>query len=283
MPKERNCLLYPAIILLVVFLFAPSGCTRKSGKSISAVTPLMAGQGESAQTAPGDLYGDISPDNYLGGKFDPQRHPLFVCINDFGIATDGRRHYLRRSTARALQIMIDAFHAEYPNIPLWVQSSTRTFEDQRQIWNNKFNGSVRVEGKDLRAALPDPYMRAVKILEFSSMPGTSRHHWGTDFDINKLTNSYYEKGDGAVLFAWLEKNAARFGFYRPYTAGRDSGYSEERWHWSYVPESVQFLRTWVELYNSGTINTETKGLFDGAEASGKLAPVYVLSVNPACR
>ena len=55
------------------------------------------------------------------------------------------------------------------------------------------------------------------ILEYSSAPGTSRHHWGTDMDINALQNDYFSnKGNGAFLYEWLQKNAAKFGFCQPY-------------------------------------------------------------------
>lgn len=265
--------------VLTIFLLMCNtvSCSDNDGKTVRAANALYAaGAGQ-------DIYGGIDAAKYLSGMFDPKNHPAFVCINDLGIDTDGRRHYLRREAAQALKQMIAAFHAEHPNVRIWVQSSTRTFDDQKRIWNNKFNGVTRVGGKKLNEAYPDHYARALKILEFSSMPGTSRHHWGSDFDINILTNSYYETGDGAIILEWLEKNASRFGYYRPYTAGRENGYAEERWHWSYVPVSVQFLRLWVELYNSGAISISQKGLFGGSEAAGKLAPLYVLSVAPACR
>ena len=47
---------------------------------------------------------------------------------------------------------------------------------------------------------------AVKeIMKYSSMPSTSRHHWGTDIDLNSLENSYFEKGEGKKYsIGWLQ-------------------------------------------------------------------------------
>ncbi|MBK8672515.1 MAG: D-alanyl-D-alanine carboxypeptidase family protein [Bacteroidetes bacterium] len=28
------------------------------------------------------------------------------------------------------------------------------------------------------------------------MPGSSRHHWGTEVDINALSNAYFSTGEG---------------------------------------------------------------------------------------
>lgn len=266
------------LFVSIALILAAYSCADNSKINERDTKGLMA-----AEQAPADLYGGIAPERYLTGMFDPAVHPHFVCINDLGVPTDARRHYLRKSAATALVKMLEAFNADNPGIRIWVQSSTRTFDDQKRIWNNKFNGVVKVGGKNLRNSCPDEYTRALKILEFSSMPGTSRHHWGTDFDINVLTNSYYESGQGAVILEWLDTNASGFGFYRPYTAGRTQGYAQENWHWSYVPESVQFSRNWVELYNSGVICLSKKGLFAGSDVAAKLAPVYVQAVDPRCR
>ena len=82
---------------------------------------------------------------------------------------------------------------------------------------------------------------AKKILLYSSMPSTSRHHWGTDIDINSLEPSYFEYGRGKIEYDWLVKNGAKFGFCQTYSDfaknDRSSGYQEESWHWTYMPKS----------------------------------------------
>jgi hypothetical protein len=84
-----------------------------------------------------------------------------------------------------------------------------------------------------------PDQRQREILQTSSAPGTSRHHWGTDVDLgshpDSLTNEIWETGQYAGAYQWLQQNAIVYGMIQPYTAGRSGGYQEERWHWSYYP------------------------------------------------
>ncbi len=106
---------------------------------------------------------------------------------------------------------------------------------------------------------------------------------GTDFDINQLNNEYYNKGEGKIIYSWLVKNASKYGICQPYTAGRDTGYKEEKWHWSYLPLSKQFLTDWNDLY-AGMNSVFWKELsFKGAEHVGHLAPIYVNSINSECK
>jgi LAS superfamily LD-carboxypeptidase LdcB len=84
------------------------------------------------------------------------------------------------------------------------------------------------------------------ILAWSSIPGGSRHHWGTDVDVidtfalppdykvRLVPEEYAANGVFARLNAWLDANLARFGFFRPYRTDR-GGYSPEPWHISYAP------------------------------------------------
>jgi len=52
------------------------------------------------------------------------------------------------------------------------------------------------------------------------MPGTSRHHWGSDVDLYSLEDIDFLKGNGKIIYQWLTDNAASYGFCQPYTAGR---------------------------------------------------------------
>ena len=83
-------------------------------------------------------------------------------------------------------------------------------------------------------------------LLWSALPGASRHHWGTDVDVIdaratapgyrvQLTPEEYAPGGPfAPLGEWLEANAARFGFFRPFR-GVLSGVQPEPWHFSFAP------------------------------------------------
>lgn len=225
------------------------------------------------------IYGPVSADEYLLGRFDPARHPLFVRVAESGVPIRGADHRLRKETMEALAALHRQLKKEHPRAEFWVQSATRTWYDQRAIWEGKWFGRQLVEGKPLHTAIPDPLRRARKILEFSSMPGTSRHHWGTDFDINILTNVYYDSGNGKMVYDWMKKNAGNFGFCQVYTAGRKTGYLEERWHWSYVPLSKQMTADWIALYGN---DNKRIAEFEGAKQAGHLARTYVESINPEC-
>jgi zinc D-Ala-D-Ala carboxypeptidase len=229
-----------------------------------------------------EIYGKTQPKEYLSGEFKPSEHPLFVSLQKIGVPTDGKEHYLRKEAAQALFKMYKAFSKKYPEADFYVRSSTRNWYDQKAIWESKWEGRTLVNGKQLNTAIPDHLKRAMKILEYSSMPGTSRHHWGTDFDLCELKNEYYESGDGMVLYEWLNNNAESFGFCRPYTAGRKSGYREEKWHWSYAPLSKIFLTDWIRIFGDNKYLSGA-GLFPGSEKAGRLASVYVNSINDECR
>jgi len=69
--------------------------------------------------------------------------------------------------------------------------------------------------------LSEPLFKSLAILTQAAMPTTSRHHWGTDFDmVNVGGNSYYNSGNGLMLYNWMLANASKYGFVQTYTAGR---------------------------------------------------------------
>ena len=128
-------------------------------------------------------------------------------------------------------------------------SSFRDFSRQLAIWNGKFAGSRPV----LDAAAQPIDMSALAaaaridaILLWSALPGASRHHWGTDvdlidrhatapgFEVRLLPEEYGAGGPYAPLARWLEGNAARYGFFRPFR-GVLSGVQPEPWHYSFAP------------------------------------------------
>ncbi|MEM1220551.1 MAG: D-alanyl-D-alanine carboxypeptidase family protein, partial [Bacteroidota bacterium] len=131
--------------------------------------------------------------------------------------------------------------------------------------------------------IPDAKERALKILEFSSMPGTSRHHWGTDIDFNSFENSYFAQGKGLKEYQWLDQNAARFGFCQTYSEkgeSRPTGYNLEKWHWSYLPVAQALTK-----FAAQHLKDEDIQGFAGAETAPSIGVVerYILGINPACK
>jgi hypothetical protein len=229
------------------------------------------------------FYGGIKPEDYLTGRFDPARCGVFVPVAANGIPAKDDSQLLRRDVAAALKKMYDDFHTEYPRIRLFVYSAARNFNVQKSICEDKWEGRRLADGKNLNRTIKDPLKRALAILRYSSMPGTSRHHWGTDFDVNSVSEEYYKSGEGKIIYEWLKSNAGKYGFCQPYTAGRKGGYEEEKWHWSYYPVAEILLKEWNKLYNSGVIKINKKGNFKGSAEAGHLSPDYVNGINASCK
>lgn len=216
--------------------------------------------------------------NYLMGKFNPSRHKDFTTIPTKHASYKGM--LMRKDAYSQFVKMYEAARKE--GIYLKIISATRPFHHQKRIWDAKWTGKRAVDGKLLAKAVRDPEARALKILRWSSMPGTSRHHWGTDVDLNNLNNSYFEKGTGKKMYDWLVQNAATYGFcqvYSPKDDKRPYGYQEEKWHWSYIPISKKLTNLYQEKIKNGDIQG-----FEGAESAELIDVVqkYVLGINQDC-
>lgn len=135
---------------------------------------------------------------------------------------------------------------------LSVASSFRSYERQLAIFNGKWRGERPVLDDFDRALIRQHYSEEQwlhRILRFSALPGTSRHHWGTDIDIfdptripvgeslQLIPSEYRNGGIFEDLTQWLDERIAADdceGFFRPYDRDR-GGVSEEPWHLSYEP------------------------------------------------
>jgi len=200
-----------------------------------------------------DLLGDINPSSHR--DFDRVRSKY--C---------SKTSYLREDCYDAFKDMWKA--AEDDGIHLIIVSATRNRSYQKGIWNRKW---LTFGGEESD--------RAERILQYSSMPGTSRHHWGTDIDLNQLNNTYFESDEGAKIYAWLQNHAADYGFFQPYTAFnayRDAGYREEKWHWSYFPTASQMQRAYQQVVDYPDLNG-----FMGDEYAQKLQVInnYVMGIE----
>jgi zinc D-Ala-D-Ala carboxypeptidase len=168
--------------------------------------------------------------NILLGKFDYKKDSNFSIVNS---KYSSKTIYLRNEVLQKFDQMYNA--ALEDGIKLIIISGTRSFTHQKYIWDRKWTKNI----------LKMDSISAVKeIMKYSSMPSTSRHHWGTDIDLNNLENSYFEKGEGKKIFDWLVENAFKYGFHMTYDNQEESkrtGYKMEKWHWSYMPISEQFL------------------------------------------
>lgn len=149
---------------------------------------------------------------FLTGHYDYTRDTSFIKI-DSRYSTRGI--FLKKQTYRAYVKMYAA--ALKDGVELSIISGTRSFNDQCYKWGSEWNSPQFSEIKNTPA-------KAIKLLRWWSMPGTSRHHWGTDIDLTHITIAYYKTAAGKKMYEWMINNASKFGFYQPFNAGRQAGY-----------------------------------------------------------
>ena len=132
-----------------------------------------------------------------------------------------------------------------------VVSAYRSFQRQKEIFERKYKRFTN-QGMSPEAAID-------KIIEYSTIPGTSRHHWGTDIDIidggaqprpSSVLQPEHFHGSGPFckLKDWLNIHANSFGFYEVYTNNANrKGFKYEPWHFSYKPISLPMLQAYKQL------------------------------------
>ncbi len=169
------------------------------------------------------------------------------------LVENGITHKLEKNTLQAYQSLKQ--HAREDGIVIAIASSYRDFDRQKSIWDNKASGRSVLLDSDTRvldyAALSTQQL-VESIMRWSALPGASRHHWGTDFDIydssalpegyrlQLIPQEYASDGIFANLTQWLEKQwqaGNHRDFFRPYHHDL-GGVAPEPWHLSYAPVSV---------------------------------------------
>ena len=195
-------------------------------------------------------------------------------------------HGLLPEVERAYQMMKNA--ALKAGIHLSIVSSYRSYADQKRIWNRKYNAFTK-EGLSPEEAIQ-------KIITYSTLPGTSRHHWGTDIDLidsvpqikgDVLLAKHFEDGDYQTLHRWLKKHAASFGFEMVYTFDNSrKGFFYEPWHYSYAPLSKPLLTHYIknEVLNKVTKDTTLLGhQFISRDFLNRYETENILGINPTLK
>ncbi|MEO1486909.1 MAG: M15 family metallopeptidase [Bacteroidota bacterium] len=155
----------------------------------------------------------------------------------------GKDINLLEEAANAFKEMKAAAYSDGYDIQ--IASGYRSFYRQQAIWERKYMRYTEDEGMEPLDAID-------KIIEYSTIPGTSRHHWGTEIDIIDgfakvegsllVTNKYEEGGPFAGLKNWMDEHCEQFGFYLVYTnEPKRRGFKYEPWHYSYAPISIPML------------------------------------------
>ena len=182
---------------------------------------------------------------------------ILIGMDDSRIVSD--TILLEKETYSAFIKMKDA--AEKDGIIIKLVSGFRDFYRQQMIWNNKYKKFINEFSLDGPTAIKE-------IIRFSTIPGTSRHHWGTEIDIidknfeNEkdllISKKYEEGGIFSSLKKWMDKNSKRFGFYIVYDDDSNRpGFEYEPWHYTYKPVSDLYQREFLKL-NLKSIISKTK-------------------------
>lgn len=179
-------------------------------------------------------------------------HPKVYSVSQLtgkgGLLLMGSKQQLQKEVWEAYEKMRKAALPEGINIQ--VVSGYRSYERQKTIYEAKYR---RFTTKGMT-----PEEAITEILKYSTLPGTSRHHWGTEMDIidanqpqptSVLEEEHYHKnGIYSNLKAWLNQYATSFGFYEVYTDHPNrKGFQYEPWHFSYKSISVPMLSEFMSL------------------------------------
>lgn len=122
-----------------------------------------------------------------------------------------------------MRAMIEA--AWKDNVKLYIWSPYRSYDTQKMLFENKIQRVMKSDGLERAAA-------EAKAATVVARPGTSEHHTGLAADFN-MANSGFENTE---MFAWMQKNAADYGFIMRYSEEKQplTGVIHESWHWRFV-------------------------------------------------
>ncbi|WP_224483587.1 M15 family metallopeptidase [Robertkochia aurantiaca] len=194
---------------------------------------------------------------FVSGSHAQADYTRAELIGKSGKVYEGEGIGLRKEAYESFIWMKEAAAKE--GIEIRVVSGFRDFARQKGIWERKYN---RFTGE---GASPEEAIE--RIIEYSTIPGTSRHHWGTDIDIidggaeysgDVLVAEKFERGGPFhKLKKWMDAHAGAYGFVRVYTdePGR-KGFKYEPWHYSYAPISIEMLKAYLQLDLKETLQEE---------------------------
>lgn len=148
-----------------------------------------------------------------------QRMPQYgeaETLEQEGTDTSGRPALLTPETAAAWRAMRDA--AAEDGLTLVPVSTFRSLSYQEHLLRRKIDMGIPWD----------------EILAYSAYPGFSEHHTGRAIDIGSPASQELEETfETTPEFAWLTRNAARFGFRMSYPSGNSFGIGYEPWHWAW--------------------------------------------------
>lgn len=174
-------------------------------------------------------------------------------LQNLPLVTIDGRHQLHEAVLTDFLKLKQA--ADKAGVSLDIASSYRSVDRQLTIWNEKWEGKRPVlnrDGSQCDVSKLDDEQKLQTILIWSALPGSSRHHWGTDIDVydapaikqsgkalQLVVQEYESTGPCGRLKRWLNAHLSDYGFYCPFT-GEGDGVAFEPWHISHKKQALLF-------------------------------------------
>jgi Domain of unknown function (DUF4157)/D-alanyl-D-alanine carboxypeptidase/Succinylglutamate desuccinylase / Aspartoacylase family len=151
---------------------------------------------------------------------------------------------------------------------LTIVSGFRSFKDQARITSDALHKQALFRATSTDAEIQQAILNVMQTI---SVPGFSRHHWGTEIDVVSATRTDWEgKGKFVPLIPFLTNEAPKFGFFNPYSDQRLSStlphYQNEPWHLSYWPIANVLQQEWAARITNNVLHnliTETAKAIHG--------------------
>ncbi len=230
-------------------------------RSVASIMPglreFLVSNGGAASAADGALRAAVTDAFLTGEQTTPAEARLLADIS--GVVNsrfaDMAAHY------SAVWLPANRGPGLPPRLSIVGGQGVRRFPDQAAI--------VRGQLGALTATSADAQIRAEieRVLTTRSMPGFSRHHWGTDIDIVSADRVRWTgTGDLVALIPFIRDHAPRFGFFNPYAGPSGtpaSGgfpspaaphYLEEPWHLSYAPIATVLQAEWARRITGAVLD-----------------------------
>ena len=161
------------------------------------------------------------PTGYAAGRGLPL-HREATRLVPAGVDIHGRDRQLTPEAAAAWSELQSA--SERDGVTLLLVSAFRGLDYQRQIFERKLAAGQPLE----------------EILKVNAPPGYSEHHTGRAVDLTTpLCAPLTEEFESTAAFAWLAREARRFGFTMSYPRDNPFGIAYEPWHWALRPATEE--------------------------------------------
>ena len=230
--KRRSLVPMLMIAAVILCLGAAAGVYAVFGGD-KETTPVSAGTGEETEQNDGGDTGASSVDadpNSGYGQLVNRTYPIKNAetyepddLVDVSHAYKGNPQQMRKQAAAAMEEMISAFAAQYPDLPIYTKSGYRSY----QLQNTYYQSQTKAYGSAYEAATR------------SAIPGTSEHELGLAMDLSTdgtLSAAFESTTQGQ----WFLAHCTAYGFIHRYPKGSQmiTGIIYEPWHFRYVGKEI---------------------------------------------